>query len=98
MVLPDCPNQRRPFDFVSDSLIGGRRYLIPCVVDDHARERLPMVTDTSLSSARVALELASRASRSQWSVTMASNRHRYIALVAGAAGRMALHRVRQADA
>ena len=57
MVLPDGPNQRWSFDFVSDSLICGRRLRILCVVDDYTRECLALVADTSLSGARVAREL-----------------------------------------
>ena len=61
MVLPDGPNQRWSLDFVSDSLICGRRFRILCVVDDFSRECLALVADTSLSvsSARVARELTS---------------------------------------
>ncbi len=57
MVLPDGPNQRWSLDFVSDSLICGRRFRILCVVDDYTRECLALVADTSLSGARVAREL-----------------------------------------
>jgi putative transposase len=54
MVLPDGPNQRWSLDFVSDSLVCGRRFRILCVVDDYTRECLALVADTSLSGARVA--------------------------------------------
>lgn len=57
MVLPDGPNQRWSLDFVSDSLICGRRFRILCVVDDYTREGLALVADTSLSGARVARAL-----------------------------------------
>ena len=57
MVLPDGPNQRWSLDFVSDSLICGRRFRILCVVDDFSRECLALVADTSLSGVRVAREL-----------------------------------------
>lgn len=60
MVLPEWPNQRWSLDFVSDSLICGRRFRIPCVVDDYTRECLALVADTSLSGARVARELTSQ--------------------------------------
>lgn len=53
------PNQRWSLDFVSDSLIWGRRFRILCVVDDYTRECLALVADTSLSRARVARELTS---------------------------------------
>ena len=59
VVLPDGPNQRWSLDFVSDSLICGRRFRILCVVDDYTRECLALVADTSLSGARVARELTS---------------------------------------
>ena len=59
MVLPDGPNQRWSLDFVSDSLICGRRFRIRCVVDDITREWLALVADTSLSGGRVARELTS---------------------------------------
>jgi len=49
IVLPDGPNQRWSLDFVSDSLICGRRFRILCVVDDYTRECLALVADTSLS-------------------------------------------------
>lgn len=57
MVLPDGPNQRLSLDFVSDSLICGRRFRILCVVDDYSRECLALVADTSLSGTRVARKL-----------------------------------------
>jgi putative transposase len=59
MALPDGPNQRWSLDFVSDSLVCGRRFRILCVVDDFSRECLTLVADTSLSGARVARELTS---------------------------------------
>jgi putative transposase len=59
MALPDGPNQRWSLDFVSDSLVCGRRFRILCVVDDYTRECLALVADTSLSGARVARELTS---------------------------------------
>jgi putative transposase len=57
MAVPDGPNQRWSLDFVSDSLVCGRRFRILCVVDDFTRECLALVADTSLSGARVAREL-----------------------------------------
>lgn len=57
MTLPQGPNQRWRLDFVSDSLVCGRRFRILCVVDDFSRECLALVVDTSLSGARVAREL-----------------------------------------
>jgi len=57
MIIPDAANQRWSLDFVSDALTDGRRFRIFAVVDDHTRECLALVADTSLSSARVAREL-----------------------------------------
>lgn len=57
MVLPQGPNQRWSLDFVSDTLIDGRRFRILAVVDDFSRECLCLVADTSLSGLRVAREL-----------------------------------------
>ena len=57
MTLPQGPNQRWSLDFVSDSLVCGRRFRILAVVDDFSRECLALVADTSLSGARVAREL-----------------------------------------
>ena len=57
MVVPDGPNQRWSLDFVSDALTDGRRFRILAVVDDHTRENLALVADTSLSGLRVTREL-----------------------------------------
>ncbi len=57
MVVPDGPNQRWSLDFVSDAFTDGRRFRLLAVVDDHTRECLALVADTSLSGARVVREL-----------------------------------------
>lgn len=57
MIVPDGPNQRWSLDFVSDALTDGRRFRILTVVDDHTRENLALVADTSLSGLRVTREL-----------------------------------------
>lgn len=57
MVVPDSPNQRWSLDFVSDALTDGRRFRILTVVDDHTRENLALIADTSLSGLRVTREL-----------------------------------------
>lgn len=44
-------------DVVSDALTDGRRFRILAVVDDHTRENLALVADTSLSGLRVTREL-----------------------------------------
>ncbi len=57
MAMPQGPNQRGSLDFVSDNLSDGRRFRIPCVIDDFSRECLATVADTSLCGHRVAREL-----------------------------------------
>lgn len=57
MVMPSGPNERWSLDFVSDSLTGGRRFRILCVVDDFTREALAVVPDFSISGHRLAREL-----------------------------------------
>lgn len=57
MAIPQEPNQRWSMDFVSDVLADGRRFRVLAVVDDHTRECLALVADTSLSGARVVREL-----------------------------------------
>ena len=57
MAIPQGPNQRWSMDFVSDVLADGRRFRVLAVVDDHTRECLALVADTSLSGARVVREL-----------------------------------------
>jgi len=57
MVLPDRINQRWSLDFVSDSLMDGRRIRILCVIDDFNRKSLGLVVDSSLTGERVAREL-----------------------------------------
>ncbi len=42
MALPDERNHRWSLDFVSDSLVCGRRFRILCVVDDFTRECLAL--------------------------------------------------------
>lgn len=53
MVVPDGENQRWSLDFVSDAFTDGRRFRILAVVDDHTRENLALIADTSLSGLRV---------------------------------------------
>lgn len=57
ILVPDGVNQRWSLDFVSDALSDGRRFRALCIVDDHSREALAIVVDTSLSGSRVAREL-----------------------------------------
>ena len=53
MAIPQDPNQRWSLDFVSDTLVDGRRFRILCVIDDFSRECLATVVDNSLSGERV---------------------------------------------
>lgn len=57
MAIPQDRNQRWSLDFVSDTLVDGRRFRILCVIDDFSRECLATVVDNSLSGMRVAREL-----------------------------------------
>jgi putative transposase len=57
MIVPDWPNQRWSLDFVSDAFTDGCRFRVLTVVDDHTRECLALVVDTSISGRRVAREL-----------------------------------------
>ncbi len=57
MAIPQGRNQRWSLDFISDSLIDGRRFRILCVIDDFGRECLAAIVDNSLSGIRVAREL-----------------------------------------
>ena len=57
MTIPQGSNQRWSLDFVSDSLVDGRRFRILCVIDDFSRECLATVVDNSISGVRVAREL-----------------------------------------
>ena len=56
IVVPDQPNQRWSLEFVSDAFTDGRRFRVLTVVDDHTRECLALVVDTSLSGRRVVRE------------------------------------------
>lgn len=53
----DGENQRWSLDFVSDAFTDSRRFRILAVVDDHTRENLALIADTSLSGLRVTREL-----------------------------------------
>lgn len=51
--VPTGPNQVWSIDFMSDSLVDGRRYHLFNVIDDFNRESLAIEVDTSLPSLRV---------------------------------------------
>lgn len=55
--LPQRPCERWSLDFLSDSLIDGRKFRIFALVDDFSRKCLSLVADTSLPGHRVAREL-----------------------------------------
>lgn len=57
MPVPTGPGERRSLDFLADVFGPGRRFRILAIIDDHTRECLALVADTSISGARVAREL-----------------------------------------
>jgi putative transposase len=63
MAIPQDPNQRWSLDFVSDTLVDGRRFRILTVIDDFSRECLATIVDNSISGERVARELDAIAER-----------------------------------
>ncbi len=58
-----APNQRWSIDFLSDSLVSGRRIRVLAVVDDFTRENLCLEIDFSMPAARVVRELDAIAAR-----------------------------------
>ncbi len=73
MTIPQDPNQRWSLDFVSDTLVDGRRFRILCVLDDFSRECLATVVDNSISGNRVARELDAIAKRRGYSLLVVSD-------------------------
>lgn len=53
LTLPTAPNQMWSIDFMSDSLVDGRKFRLLNVMDDFNRESLVIEVDTSLPSLRV---------------------------------------------
>jgi putative transposase len=53
LVVPQDINQTWSMDFMTDSLVSGRRFRILNVIDDYNRESLAIEIDTSLPSLRV---------------------------------------------
>lgn len=51
--VPDAPNQVWSIDFMSDTLVDGRRFRLFNVIDDFNRESLAIEVDTSMPSLRV---------------------------------------------
>ena len=50
---PGRPNERWSMDFVTDSIVTGRRFRALAIVDDYSRECPAIEVDTSLGGARV---------------------------------------------
>ena len=55
--LPQMINQRWSMDFVSDSLVTGRRFRALTIIDDYSRECPAIKVDTSLGGRRVVAAL-----------------------------------------
>jgi putative transposase len=53
LTIPTAPNQTWSIDFMSDSLVDGRKFRLFTVIDDFNRESLAIEVDTSLPSLRV---------------------------------------------
>jgi len=53
MPSPQKPNERWSMDFVTDSIVTGRRFRALTIVDDYSRECPAIEVDTSLGGARV---------------------------------------------
>lgn len=53
LIVPDALNQGWSMDFMSDSLVDGRRFRLLNIIDDYNRESLWIEVDTSLPSLRV---------------------------------------------
>jgi putative transposase len=53
LVIPEALNQGWSMDFMSDSLVDGRRFRLLNIIDDYNRESLWIEVDTSLPSLRV---------------------------------------------
>jgi len=53
MPSPQKPNERWSMDFVTDSIVTGRRFRALAIIDDYSRECPAIEVDTSLGGARV---------------------------------------------
>ena len=50
---PERPNQKWSMDFVTGSIVTGRRFRALAIVDDYSRECPAIEVDTSMGGARV---------------------------------------------
>jgi putative transposase len=55
--LPSCPNERWSMDFMRDTLVDGRPFLVLTIVDTYTRECLAAWADISLTGHKVAAVL-----------------------------------------
>lgn len=53
LVVPSAPNQTWSMDFMSDSLMNGRRFRVLNIIDDYNREILKIEPYFSITAARV---------------------------------------------
>lgn len=53
MPVPMCPNARWSMDFVTDSIVTGRRFRALVIIDDYSRECPVIEVDTSLGGRRI---------------------------------------------
>jgi putative transposase len=53
LIVPDAINQGWSMDFMTDSLVDGRRFRLLNIIDDYNRESLAIEIDTSLPARRV---------------------------------------------
>lgn len=73
MLVLERANTRWSLDFVSDTFTDGRRFRVLAIIDDHTRECLALITDTSLSGLRVVRELNAVIRRRGWPDTIVSD-------------------------
>ena len=55
--VPEKPNQVWSLDFMTDTMHSGRKFRVLNIIDDFNREALTMISDVSITSARVVNEL-----------------------------------------
>ena len=104
MPMPAAPRERWSLDFLADVFGPGRRFRILAVIDDHTRECLALVADTSISGERVSLlgsmpwsGFTGRAQDDRQRQRDRAHEPRDPALAGRGRGRLASHHPRQAD-